>query len=77
MASITRFAALKYVEGTTAEQKRAILENMLKLYDNEYVVEGSGFQGAPMAGLAGSHQCQALRRLTCIHRRKEQQPRGI
>ena len=45
MAVVTRFAAIKYNEGTTPETKREILEALLKLYDNEYLAE-SGFQGA-------------------------------
>ena len=45
MAVVTRFAAIKYNEGTAPETKREILEALLKLYDNEYLAEG-GFQGA-------------------------------
>lgn len=36
---------MKYVAGTTDEQKRRILDELRALYDNEYVVPGSDFKG--------------------------------
>ncbi|KAI0709910.1 hypothetical protein C8Q76DRAFT_740318 [Earliella scabrosa] len=45
MPPVTRFAAMKYVEGTTDAQKRQILDGLRTLYDNEYVTPGGGFRG--------------------------------
>ncbi|EGO02873.1 hypothetical protein SERLA73DRAFT_150463 [Serpula lacrymans var. lacrymans S7.3] len=40
MAPVTRFAAFKYKPGTTNEQKRASLDGLIKLYeDNAHMVD--------------------------------------
>lgn len=36
---------MRYVAGTTDDQKRRILDELRALYDNEYVVPGSDLKG--------------------------------
>ena len=51
MPPVTRFAAMKYVEGTTDAQKRQILDGLRTLYDNEYVTPGGGFRGQSVSSI--------------------------